>query len=66
MSAKKDNIGVYVRLPRDVVEKLDELAVTTRGSRSAVVKLLVSSADIRTEYGPIKRIVFPSGKAKED
>ena len=59
MSYKKDNIGVYLRLPRPIVEKLDALAEAKGEGRSATVAFLVASTRIEDSWGPVKRIVFP-------
>jgi hypothetical protein len=66
VSHKKDNVSVHLRLSRAVADKLDEMATTTRGSKSAAVTLLVSAADVATSYGPIKRIVFPKTEPRSD
>jgi len=44
--AKQKSIGVHMRLPADVVAKLDSLATSTHGSRADVVKLLVRQAEV--------------------
>lgn len=43
---REASVGVHMRLPAEVVARLDELAASTSGSRGDVVKLLVTQAQL--------------------
>lgn len=43
---KRASVGVHMRLPAEVVARLDELVASTSGSRGDVVKLLVTQAQL--------------------
>jgi len=49
--------GVHMRLPVDVIERLDELAMSTHGSRGTVVMDLVSRAEVRQIEAPMAYMV---------
>ena len=49
--------GVHMRLPGDVIERLDELAMSTSGSRGTVVMDLVRRAEVRQIEQPMAYLV---------
>lgn len=57
MSKKRDTVFVGMRLPVDIVTRLDELAKSTNGSRRAVVIDLVRRAEVRQITAPIAYLV---------
>lgn len=52
-----ETVGVHMRLPVDVVARLDELAMSTNGSRGTVVMDLVSRAEVREIEAPMRYLV---------
>lgn len=63
---KTESVLVGMRLPVEVVEKLDALADSTAGSRGDVVRLLVQQAEVRRVVKSVPIIALASGEAVTD
>lgn len=63
---KVETVGVHMRLPVEVVARLDELAESTAGSRGDVVRLLVQQAEVRRVVKSVPTITLASGEAVAD
>ena len=63
---KVETVGVHMRLPVEVVARLDELADSTAGSRGDVVRLLVQQAEVRRVVKSVPIIALASGEAVTD
>ena len=56
--ARKRSVPVFMRLSPGTVAILDQLADSTKGSRSEVVSVLLSQATIRTVVEPVRKITL--------
>ena len=63
---KVETVGVHMRLPVEVVARLDELAESMAGSRGDVVRLLVQQAEVRRVVKSVPTITLASGEAVAD
>lgn len=60
-----ESVLIGMRLPVEVVQRLDELATSTRGSRGDVVTRLVCQAEVREVKATVKRLTL-SDEAREE
>jgi len=63
---KVETVGVHMRLPVEVVARLDGLAESTAGSRGDVVRLLVQQAEVRRVVKSVPTVTLASGEAVAD
>ncbi len=64
--SKSESVLIGMRLPVDVVARLDELAMSINGSRGTVVMDLVSRAEVRETIAPMRYLtVMPPDEARE-
>lgn len=63
---KVETVGVHMRLPVEVVARLDGLAESMAGSRGDVVRLLVQQAEVRRVVKSVPTVTLASGEAVAD
>ena len=63
---KVETVGVHMRLPVEVVARLDGLAESMAGSRGDVVRLLVQQAEVRHVVKSVPTVTLASGEAVAD
>lgn len=56
---KVETVGVHMRLPVEVVARLDELATNTSGSRGEVVEVLLRQAQVEHLQRPVVTVTLP-------